>query len=157
MTFRKPGGWEQGARGTRRPKGWHFHLYPLSSPPDLQPPGRGEELNWSPTAMIQSIVTMQWGLNRKPSRGLPWWLSGKESACPGRRSRFDPWSGKVPRGTEQLSPRTTTAEAHAPQSRRSAGREATTGRRSLGATKSSPCSPQLEKAHTATKAQHSQR
>ena len=45
MTFRKPGGWEQGARGTTRPKGWHVHVYPLSSLPDLQPPGRAEELN----------------------------------------------------------------------------------------------------------------
>ena len=27
--------------------------------------------------------------------GLPWWLSGKESACQRRRRRFDPWSGKI--------------------------------------------------------------
>ena len=27
---------------------------------------------------------------------LPWWLSGKESACQCRRSRFDPWVGKIP-------------------------------------------------------------
>ena len=25
----------------------------------------------------------------------PWWLSGKESACQGRRHRFDPWGGKI--------------------------------------------------------------
>ena len=24
------------------------------------------------------------------------WLSGKESACPSRRHRFDPWVGKIP-------------------------------------------------------------
>ena len=26
---------------------------------------------------------------------LPWWLSGKESTCPRRRHRFDPWVGKI--------------------------------------------------------------
>ena len=32
---------------------------------------------------------------------LPWWLSGKESACPCRRHGFDPWSQEHPscRGT----------------------------------------------------------
>ena len=28
--------------------------------------------------------------------GLPWWLSGKESACQSRRHRFDPWSSEIP-------------------------------------------------------------
>ena len=28
--------------------------------------------------------------------GLPWWLSGKESACQWKRHRFDPWVGKIP-------------------------------------------------------------
>ena len=28
--------------------------------------------------------------------GLPWWLSGKESACQCRRPGFDPWVGKIP-------------------------------------------------------------
>ena len=28
--------------------------------------------------------------------GLPWWLSGKESACQCRRCEFDPWVGKIP-------------------------------------------------------------
>ena len=35
----------------------------------------------------------------KQSRGLPWWLSGKELACWCRRLRrcgLDPWSGKIP-------------------------------------------------------------
>ena len=27
---------------------------------------------------------------------LPWWLSGRESACQYRRCRFDPWSEKIP-------------------------------------------------------------
>ena len=28
--------------------------------------------------------------------GLPWWLSGKESACQCSRHRFDSWVGKIP-------------------------------------------------------------
>ena len=39
--------------------------------------------------------------------GLAWWLSGKESACQSRRHRFDPWSGKIPHASEQLSPSAT--------------------------------------------------
>ena len=31
-----------------------------------------------------------------PQWRLPWWLSSKESACQGRRRRFDPWVGKIP-------------------------------------------------------------
>ena len=27
---------------------------------------------------------------------LPWWLSGKESACQCRRREFDPWARKIP-------------------------------------------------------------
>ena len=30
-----------------------------------------------------------------PLFGLPWWLSGKESACQCRRHRFDPWSETI--------------------------------------------------------------
>ena len=32
------------------------------------------------------------------NKGLPWWLSGKESACPCRRRGLDPWVGKIPGG-----------------------------------------------------------
>ena len=35
---------------------------------------------------------------------LPWWLSGKESACQCRGHRFNCWSGKIPHGAGQLSP-----------------------------------------------------
>ena len=38
------------------------------------------------------------------SAGLPWWLSGKESACQYKRCRFNPWSEKIPHAKEQLSP-----------------------------------------------------
>ena len=36
--------------------------------------------------------------------GLPWWLSGKESACQCRRHRFNPWSRKIPRAGGQHMP-----------------------------------------------------
>ena len=42
--------------------------------------------------------------------GLPWWLSGKEPTCQGRRHGFNPWSGKIPHAEMQLSPRATTIE-----------------------------------------------
>ena len=41
---------------------------------------------------------------------LPWWLSGKESACQCRRHRFKSWSGKIPLAEKQLSPCTVTSE-----------------------------------------------
>ena len=31
-----------------------------------------------------------------PYYWLPWWLSGKESACQCRRHRLDPWIVKIP-------------------------------------------------------------
>ena len=38
-------------------------------------------------------------------RGLPWWLSGKESPCQCRRRGFDLWVGKIPwRRKRQLIP-----------------------------------------------------
>ena len=42
--------------------------------------------------------------------GLPWWLSGKESACQCRTHGIDPWSRKIPHAPEQLSPWATTTE-----------------------------------------------
>ena len=42
--------------------------------------------------------------------GLPWWRSDWESACQCRAQGFEPWSGKIPHATEQLSPCATTTE-----------------------------------------------
>ena len=42
--------------------------------------------------------------------GLPWWLSGKVSACQCRKHGFNPWPGKIPHALGQLSPCTTTTE-----------------------------------------------
>ena len=44
-----------------------------------------------------------------------WWLNGKEPACQCSRYRFQPYSRKIPYASGQLSPRTTTTEAHAPR------------------------------------------
>ena len=59
---------------------------------------------------------------------------------------FEPWSRRIPHVAEQLSPRATTPETHAHRSQCSTTREATAMRSPRTATKSSPCSPQLEKA-----------
>ena len=47
---------------------------------------------------------------KKMNKGLPWWSSGWESACQWRGHRFDPWSGKIPYATGQLSPCAKTTE-----------------------------------------------
>ena len=57
----------------------------------------------------------------------------KESACQCRGHGFSPWSGRIPRATEQLSPCSTTGKA-------------TPVRGPHTATRSGPHSPQLEKA-----------
>ena len=45
---------------------------------------------------------------KDPPLGLPWWLSGKESAYQCRGHGFDPWYGTIPHALEQLSPCTAT-------------------------------------------------
>ena len=50
-------------------------------------------------------------------QGLPWCLSGKESAYQCRRLRFNPWSREIPRAAGQLSPCGTTTEAQVPIAR----------------------------------------
>ena len=44
------------------------------------------------------------------AKGLPWWFNGKDSTCQYRRHRFDLWSMKIPRATEQLCPCSATIE-----------------------------------------------
>ena len=46
-------------------------------------------------------------LSNKKTVGLPWWLSGKESACQCRRHESDLWAGKISHCAEHLSPWTT--------------------------------------------------
>ena len=68
----------------------------LLSPPKKQWPRERHILSLSLSFLIY-----------KTGQGLPRGLSGKESACRCRRHGFDPWSGKIPHTTEQLSPCTT--------------------------------------------------
>ena len=46
----------------------------------------------------------------KTGPGLLCWLSGEGSAYQRRRHGFNPWSGMIPRVTDQRSPCTTTTE-----------------------------------------------
>ena len=57
----------------------------------------------------QSMLSEFWVISEILS-DLPWWVSGKESACQCRRHGFDPWCRKIPRSVEQLSPCDTTIE-----------------------------------------------
>ena len=45
-----------------------------------------------------------------PRAGFPWWLRGEKSIYQCRRHGFHPWSGKIPRATEQQSLGTTIVE-----------------------------------------------
>ena len=63
---------------------------------------RHEDLGSSLLRDVQSTTL------KKILAGLPWWLSGKESACQCRKCWFHPWSGKTPRGATK--PVTTTTE-----------------------------------------------
>ena len=51
-----------------------------------------------------------------PTLGASWWLSGKEPTHHCRRHRFNPWFGKIPHATEQLSLYARTTEACVPWS-----------------------------------------
>ena len=75
---------------------------PLKEPTRLTP--------WSPTFSLQNCEKVNFCCVRFPSRGLPWWRSGGESACQCRGCGFEPWSGKIPHATEQLGSWATTTE-----------------------------------------------
>ena len=40
----------------------------------------------------------------------PWWCIGWEFVCQYKEHRFDPWSRKIPRAAEQISPCATATE-----------------------------------------------
>ena len=112
--------------------------------------------------LFHNLYTAKWEIFLPPRfisfqkllSGLPWWRSGWESACQCRGHGFEPWSRKIPHAAEQLSPCAIITEPmchnywslHA-WSLCSTAREATAMRGPSPATKSSPRSPQLEKAH----------
>ena len=67
----------------------------------------------SPPLLVRtSTLHLQSELPQKKQSGgrLPWWLSGKESACRCSRHGFNPRSGRFPRAAELLSPCITTTE-----------------------------------------------
>ena len=80
---------------------------------------------------------------------FPWWCSREESSCQCRGQGFDPWSGKISHAQEQLSLCAT--RARVPQQVRPSKRSPCI------ATKSRPCSLQLESLCTATKTPCSQK
>ena len=59
-------------------------------------------------------VFLHYKLYKNISLGIPWWASGNESTNQCKGHGFDPWSGKVPPATEQLSPGAMTTEACVP-------------------------------------------
>ena len=62
----------------------------------------------SPSLLVLPCLCLELGLLSPPQlplspvaipssvSGLPWWLSGKKSACERRRRGFNPWIGKIP-------------------------------------------------------------
>ena len=62
------------------------------------------QINKEKTTQSKMSKGYEMAICRKGIWGLPWWLSGKESACQCRRHRFNPWSRKISHVTEQLSP-----------------------------------------------------
>ena len=62
------------------------------------------------TMLLWCLFLPNWSidLNKAQSKsqktGLPWWRSGWESACQCRGHGFEPWSGRIPHATGQLSP-----------------------------------------------------
>ena len=62
------------------------------------------------------ITNIKKSTENKCWRGLPWWLSGKESACECRTHGFNPWSKKIPHASEPLNlcPRTIESELESP-------------------------------------------
>ena len=90
---------------------------------------------------------------KKDTRGLPWQLSGKESACQFKRQRFNPWSRKIPHAAEQLSLCATTSEPAC--SNHWSPQAVLCGK--WGHRREKPMHHNQRKAHTAGKTQHRQK
>ena len=98
---------------------------------------------------------LRWDISHSPPppppplkiiRRLSLWSRCEESTCQWSRHKFDPWPGKIPSSSGQLSLWNTITEpmllrAHAPQQGKPPPREAPALH-----LESSPCSPHLEKA-----------
>ena len=88
-----------------------------------------------------SVQTPQLSARNLGVWGLPWWSSGKASACRCRGPWVDFWSRKTVRATGQLSSQVTTTEPVDPEPRLYSKRS-----RRNEKLESSPYLPQLEKA-----------
>ena len=66
-------------------------------PPSM---GYSRQEYWSGVPLPSLIVILGY---QNFSVEPPWWLSGKESTYQCRRHRSDPWTGKIPHASKQLS------------------------------------------------------
>ena len=93
---------------------WLWGPYPLPTLSFLLPQGylNLSLLGWLwVTAKYYLVSTLPGGSwNESLAMGIPWRLSGKESACQCRRHGFDSWPGKITHAAKQLSPCATTTE-----------------------------------------------
>ena len=85
----------------------------LSSPLNTDP-GALQCRSTPPASDLHKPSQVRRGNQKEGTRGLAWWHSGKESSCKCSGHRFDPWSGKIPHASEQLSPCATTTEPGKP-------------------------------------------
>ena len=101
---------------------WHSECSPLQVD-SLNPNGKHHGNFYLPVLWVSKSPVVREGRDRRPHPfslagsvqqctfgGHPWWLSDKRSTCQCRIEGFNPWSGKMPHATEQLSPGATTTE-----------------------------------------------
>ena len=97
---------------------------------------------WWECKLIRVLWRTELRFIKKPVVGLPWRFSGLEFTRLCRGQGFRPWSGRIPHAVEQLSPGATSTDPVL-RNKRSRNSE----KPMCTATKSSPHSLQLEKAH----------
>ena len=104
----------QGTKLSKEPRNQRYiEIFSVCLLDDMQFHGSWEahNLGWMTLARTVLLSGTQSSPGAKWNKELkPWWLSGKESTCQCRRHGFDPWSGKIPHASEQLSPCTTATE-----------------------------------------------
>ena len=98
---------------------------------------------WWECKLIKVLWRTELRFIKKPVVGLPWRFSGLEFTRLCRGQGFCPWSGRIPHAVEQLSPGATSTDPVL-RNKRSHHSE----KPMCTATKSSPHSLQLEKAHS---------
>ena len=86
----------------------HSGNFPLQPPHALSHTSAGSARGSLDSA--ENLLPLASCFIKKLAGGLPWWRSGWESTCQCRAHGFEPWSGRIPRAAEQLSPWATIAE-----------------------------------------------